>query len=220
MAANPRTASLLGATGLVGRAILQLLLADLRFGSIHIFVRRSAAVTHPKLVEHVIDFDAAERWQPLVTGDVLFSALGTTLSTAGSEAAQYRVDHTYQFQAAKAARQNGASTYVLISSAWASPQSRIFYTRMKGELERDTEALNFPHTRILRPGPLDGDRHDRPGERVTVVALRALSPLLPSVLRPSPVPAVARVAVAAAFEPAPGTLRYEPKDIVRVGAER
>ncbi len=214
-------ATLIGATGLVGRALLQLLLADDRVGETRILVRRSAGVTHPRLVEHIIDFDDPDSYQGLVTGDVLFSALGTTTKAAGSRAAQYKVDYTYQLQTARAARQNGVGTYVLISSPWASPTSGMFYRRMKGELERDTEALKFPRTRFVRPGPLDGDRQEaRPGERVATVVFRAISPLLPHVVRPNHAVAVARASIAAAFDATPGTVHYEPKHIARLGAAR
>jgi uncharacterized protein YbjT (DUF2867 family) len=87
MADRPQVASLIGATGLVGRELLQLLLSNDRFDKVHILVRRSAGVTHARLVEHVINFDAPDSWQALVTGDVLFSALGTTIKAAGSQAA-------------------------------------------------------------------------------------------------------------------------------------
>jgi uncharacterized protein YbjT (DUF2867 family) len=151
---------------------------------------------------------------------VLFSALGTTLRAAGSQAAQYRVDHGYPYRVAEAARRNGVGTVVLVSSGGASPRSRIFYSRMKGELERDVEALGFARTRILRPGLLDGARReDRPGERWALRLLRPLAPVLPAGARPIPVGAVARAAVAAALDPAPGTRRYEAAELFRLGRE-
>src|SRR5689334_5676279 len=98
-----RTAMVIGATGLVGSHLVQLLLHDDRFAVVKIFARRSTGIQHPKLQERIIDFDHPERWKHLITGDVLFSALGTTLKTAGSKEAQYKIDHTYQFNVAKAA---------------------------------------------------------------------------------------------------------------------
>ncbi len=217
-----RRAVVVGATGLVGADLVRQLLADERFAAVATLVRRAGATpAHPKLVEHVVDFDAPDAWAPLVAGDVLFSALGTTIRAAGSQAAQYRVDHGYQLAAARAARANRVPTYVLVSSAGASPRSRLFYSRMKGELERDVEALALERTRILRPGMLDGDRREhRTGERLALRILRPLSPVLPAPARPIHATIVARAAIAAALDPAPGIVRLEPADLFRLGAAR
>jgi uncharacterized protein YbjT (DUF2867 family) len=213
-------AVVVGASGLVGSELLRLLLGDPRFDAVAALVRRAGAVPrHAKLAEHVVDFDAPDAWAPLVRGDVLFSALGTTIRAAGSQAAQYRVDHGYQLAAARAARANGVPTYVLVSSAGASPRSRIFYSRMKGELERDVAALGFVRTRILRPGMLDGDRREhRTGERLALRILRPLSGVLPASARPIHAAIVARAAIAAALDPAPGVVRYEAAHLFRLGA--
>ncbi|HEX9049644.1 MAG TPA: NAD(P)H-binding protein [Anaeromyxobacter sp.] len=217
--ASGRRAVVVGATGLVGAELVRLLLADPRFAAVAVLVRRAgASPAHAKLAEHAVDFDAPETWAPLVRGDVLFSALGTTIRAAGSRAAQHRIDHGYQLAAARAARANGVPAYVLVSSAGASPRSRIFYSRMKGELERDVEALGLERTRILRPGMLDGDRRERrAGEQLALRILRPLSPLLPAAARPVHAAIVARAALAAALDPAPGVRRYEPADLFRLG---
>jgi uncharacterized protein YbjT (DUF2867 family) len=213
-----REAVLIGATGLVGSELLRRLLADERFSRVVVLGRRSTGVTHPKLREHLIDFEAPSSWSDLVKGDVLFSALGTTLRAAGTPSAQYKVDHTYQYRAAESARRHGVATYVLVSSGGASPRSRIFYSRMKGELERDVEALGFPRTRILRPGLLDGERQEvRGGERWALRLLRPLAPVLPASARPISVAIVARAALEVASDPAPGTVRYEARDLFRLG---
>jgi uncharacterized protein YbjT (DUF2867 family) len=212
-------AVVIGATGLVGSELLRQLLGDGRFASVVVLGRRPTGTTHAKLRDHVVDFDAPASWSALVAGDVLFSALGTTLRVAGSAEAQYRVDHGYQYRVAEAARRNGVGTYVLVSSSGASPRSRIFYSRMKGELERDVEALRFPRTRILRPGLLDGARREhRAGEQWALRILRPLAPVLPASARPIPVAVVARAAVEAALDPGPGSIRYEAGDLFRLSA--
>lgn len=170
------TANLLGATGLVGSHILELLLLDERFQTIRVFTRRPTGVTGSKLEEHVIDFEDMSSWESLVTGDVLFSTLGTTLEQAGSKEAQYVVDHTYQNRFARAASRNGVPRYVLCSSAGATAGSWIFYLRMKGELERDVRALDFQHISIVRPGQIIGDRREaRAGEQFLVRMVRAVT---------------------------------------------
>ncbi|WAS92659.1 oxidoreductase [Nannocystis punicea] len=221
MNASPRTALLIGATGLVGRELLRQLLADPRYTAVTVLARRSAGVQHDKLTEHLVDFDRSDDWSALAKGDHLFSALGTTLKAAGSREAQYRVDYTYQFEVARAARRNGADTYVLVSSTGAAPKSSIFYSRMKGELERDTAALGFPRARYLRPGPLDGDRQEhRTGERWALRLLRPLAPILPAAARPIDAAIVARAGIAAAFEPTPGAVDYGAADLFRLGAPK
>jgi uncharacterized protein YbjT (DUF2867 family) len=211
-------AVLIGATGLVGSHLLRQALADGRFANIVVLGRRPTGVAHDKLREHLVDFAAPERWSELVAGEVLFSALGTTLRTAGSQAAQRTVDHTYQVACASAARRNGVETFVVVSTAGASLRSPFFYSRLKAELERDVEALGFPRLRILQPGPLDGDRREhRAGERWALRLMRPLAPLLPPSARPVHAAVVARTAIAAAFDATPGTLHYAGRALAAGG---
>jgi uncharacterized protein YbjT (DUF2867 family) len=173
-----KTALVTGATGLVGSCLVSRLLEDDRFGKVVIFTRRSSGLEHEKLAEHIVDFDGLERYQDLVKGDVLFSALGTTIKTAGSKDAQYLVDYTYQFGFARAASKNRVPCYVLISSAHASPKSRSFYSRIKGELEQEIRLLDFKQLHILKPSLLEGERAgNRPGERFGGMLLHFLNRL-------------------------------------------
>ncbi len=87
-----RTAIVIGATGLVGSNLVNMLLKDSRFDKVKVLVRRPMETANDKLEEHVVDFDAPDTWKKLVTGDVLYSAMGTTLRQAGSKAAQYKID--------------------------------------------------------------------------------------------------------------------------------
>lgn len=174
-----KTALVIGATGLVGDYLLRQLLTDTRFERVKVFTRRPTGYHNPaKLEEHIVDFDKPSEWQELLKGDVLFSALGTTLRQAGSKDDQYRVDHTYQLQTAENAARNGVDTYVLVSSTGADKDSTIFYNRMKGELERDVQALAFARTRILQPGVLAGPRpKTRPLEKLGIGAAALLGQL-------------------------------------------
>jgi len=137
------TANVIGATGLVGKQLVQLLLKNKNFEKVRIFVRRSPGISHPKLEEQIIDFDHEESWAEKLTGDVLFSALGTTLKQAGSKEKQYETDVTFNLNFAQKAKENGIENYVLVSSVGANTKSRIFYTCMKGELEEAVSELNF-----------------------------------------------------------------------------
>jgi uncharacterized protein YbjT (DUF2867 family) len=169
------TAIVIGATGLVGSELTRLLSTNERFDRIKVFVRRPPEVKLPKVEEYVINFDHPEQWKGLVNGDVLFSALGTTLKQAGSKGAQFKVDYKYQYNFAKAASENGVPNYILISAAGASTSSRIFYSRIKGNLEKDAKKLLFQYITILKPGLLTGNRKEkRTGEQIGFRLLNVL----------------------------------------------
>ena len=164
-------ALVIGATGAVGKDLVDQLLKDDSFERVDVFVRREMPLLSSKLVSHVVDFDHPEIWAELLTGDVLFSCLGTTIKAAGSQDAQWKVDYTYQYDAARAARANGVRQYILVSSVGADAKSKIFYSRMKGQLDEDVEKLGFPGCFILRPPSLIRKGSDRFGEKVGVVVL-------------------------------------------------
>ncbi len=161
---NRMNAIVVGATGATGTDLLNLLFTDSSFDKINIFVRRETSIHNNKLDTNIIDFDKPEEWKKKVKGDVLFSCLGTTLKAAGSKKAQWKIDYDYQYEFAKAARQNGVSNYVLVSSASASKDSSFFYTKMKGQLEEDIKKLGFEKTIILKPPLLERKGSKRPGE--------------------------------------------------------
>jgi uncharacterized protein YbjT (DUF2867 family) len=170
-------ALILGATGATGKDLLQLMLQDEEVKQVTIFARRKVDIVHPKLQVHIIDFDQPEQWQHLVTGDVLFSSLGTTLKAAGSKAAQWKIDYDYQFQFAEAAKKNGIASYVLVSSSNASANSFIFYSKMKGQLEEAVTALCFPCLAIFNPPILVRKESDRTGEVVAIKVFRFFNKL-------------------------------------------
>lgn len=207
-------ALILGATGAVGKPLVQLLLADARFSEVVIFVRRDAGLQHEKLTQHIVDFEQPAAWSELVCGDVLFSCLGTTLKAAGSQAAQWRIDHDYQLHAAQAAAKNGVARYVLVSSANANAASRLFYSRMKGVLEDEVRALPFSQIIVARPPLLDRPESDRWAERTGVSVLRFLTDLgLFPKLRPMPVATLALALRNALFLPASSPQFLEPPSL-------
>lgn len=168
-------AIIIGATGAVGRDLLEQLLADKRFEHVDAFVRRPLDVKHDKLSVRVIDFENPENWRKDVVGDVLFSCLGTTLKQAGGKAPQWRVDHDYQLEFARAAAENGVGEYALVSSIGANARSMNFYLRMKGTLEDEVKALPFRHITIVQPPSLIRKNSDRWAETVSVRILQALN---------------------------------------------
>lgn len=171
-------AIILGATGAVGSDLLRQLLADSRYERVDAFVRRPMHMTHDKLFVHVIDFDQPETWRQDVRGDrdtVLFSCLGTTLKQAGGKAPQWRVDHDYQLDFARAAVDHGVGEYALVSSMGANARALNFYMRMKGTLEDEVKALPFVHTTIVQPPSLIRRHSDRWAETTSVRILQALN---------------------------------------------
>lgn len=160
------TALVIGATGLVGKTLTTFLLNHHQFTAVKTFVRKPSGLQHPKLKEHIVNFEEPAQWHHLLTGTHLFACMGTTIKQAGSKEAQYRVDFEYQYQAAHAAVTNGVAQLLLISSQGANSASNIFYLRIKGELEEAVKKLGFAHTSVVRPSLLVGEREvKRQGEK-------------------------------------------------------
>lgn len=157
-------ALVIGATGATGKDLVSKLLEDQDYKEVNIFVRKPTEIDHPKLKTHIVNFEKPEEWKNLVQGDVAFSCLGTTLKDAGSKEAQKKVDYDYQFNFAKTAKENEVDDYILVSSYGANPKSKIFYSRMKGELEQSVKDLHFNKVTIFQPGMLERKDTSRPGE--------------------------------------------------------
>lgn len=157
-------ALVIGATGATGKDLVNQLLQDKDFEEVDIFVRKPIDIQNDKLKAHVVNFEKPEEWKNMVKGDVAFSCLGTTLKTAGSKEAQRKVDFDYQYEFAKAAKENNVDDYVLVSAYGANPNSRIFYSKMKGELEEAVKQLHFTKITIFKPGMLERKDSDRSGE--------------------------------------------------------
>lgn len=203
-----------GATGATGKDLLDLLLKDDTFHQVDIFVRHDLQLTHQKLKIHVIDFDQPEQWKHLVKGDVLFSCLGTTLKVAGSKAAQWKIDYDYQYQFARAARDNNVNNYVLVSSAFARPDSLFFYPRMKGQLEVAVKALVFPKLTIFNPPALIRKNSDRKSEIIGLKLIQFFNKIgLSHSQKPLPTEVLAQAMVNAAKRKENGTVALEGRSI-------
>lgn len=196
---KPRTVILAGATGLVGQHILQGLLADPSVGAVHTLGRRPPATQHPKLTAHIVDFAALP---PLPPADELYLALGTTIKVAGSQTAFRALDYDANLNVAQAALAAGVRKVGLVSAMGADARSRIFYNRVKGELEDALTQLPFEGLVIARPSLLVGDREvlgqpKRTGEVIGEAIARVLGFLIPANYKPIPASAVAQALLAA-----------------------
>ena len=170
-------ALVIGATGATGKDLVKQLCQDSDFDEIDIFVRRRSDFHHEKVKAHLVDFDHPEEWKHLLKGDVAFSCLGTTLKSAGSKENQKIIDYDYQFNFAKAAKENKVEDYILVSAYGASPDSKIFYSRIKGELEEAVKNLKFEKTTIFKPGMLERKNTDRNGEVFGLKIIKFLNKL-------------------------------------------
>ena len=209
-------ALVIGATGAVGKDLVQQLIEDSSFERIDVFVRREVKIPAAKVVAHVVDFDHPETWADQLQGDVLFSCMGTTIKAAGTQEAQWKVDYTYQYDAAKAAKANGVKNYVLVSSVGANAKSKVFYTRMKGVLDNAVQQLGFEGCFILRPPSLIRKGSDRFGEKVGMVALKAFNAIgLMRSFTPMPTEAVAASMIRLAKSGRKGVEIIESQDILK-----
>jgi uncharacterized protein YbjT (DUF2867 family) len=198
----PRVVLVGGATGLVGRELLRLLSAEAGIAEVRALVRRPLITRgDSKVRECRVDFDRLDAHPEYFRADAAFCALGTTIKAAGSQDAFRRVDFEYPLAIAKAARAAGASHFLLVSALGASARSKVFYGRVKGELEDAVMGLGFPAVTIARPSLLLGDREEhRPGEELG----KKIGWLFPERWRPVEAASVAAALVRAALRAAPG----------------
>ena len=155
-----KTAIVIGATGLVGSALVNQLASAEHIDKVITLTRRPVSHTSAKVENHVVDFDHLEDNASLFKADFLFSCLGTTRSQAGSIAAQRLVDLEYQYKAAQLAAQNGVPHYLLVSSSGAKAESHNPYLKMKGELEQRIKLLPFKRISFFQPSLLMGPRKE------------------------------------------------------------
>jgi uncharacterized protein YbjT (DUF2867 family) len=220
---NSRTAVLLGASGLVGGYCLRALLESDAWNKVRVLTRRDLGLaSHPKLEQKIVaDMDKLTASDFAGANDV-FCATGTTIRKAGSQEEFQRIDYAMPLAAARAALEAGAQQFILVSSVGADPNSKNFYLRTKGELERDLSALKFRAIHIMRPGLLLGQREEfRPGERLATrlapfVNLTLYGPL--KRYRSIAAEKVGRAMVGAAKQEKTGIFVYEFDDLVRLAA--
>ncbi len=209
---NGQTAVVIGATGLIGSALVEKLLQDDAFSSVRILVRRPIAVQHPKLETCITDFSDYELYRKnLGKGDCIFSCIGTTNANVKGDKMLYRsIDFDIPVNAARFGSEAGFTQYLLVSAMGANVHSRIFYSRLKGEVEEVIATFPFDSLHIFRPSLLTGDRKEkRLGEMIGTVIFRTFSFLIPSKYKAIEGKAVANAMVRAAKEKKPGLNVYD-----------
>lgn len=174
-----KKALLAGATGLVGGHLLDMLLKKPEYTEVHVVVRRTTGVSHPRLREHIVNFDALDDFHPGTSIDEVYCALGTTMKKAGSQENFRRVDYYYVMAVARLAERCEARKLLVVSALGADPYSPIFYSRVKGEVEEDLRQFSIPLIAVFRPSILAGERQEvRWGEKLGLAVMNVVSPFL------------------------------------------
>jgi uncharacterized protein YbjT (DUF2867 family) len=176
---SAKTALLIGATGLTGSMLLNVLLNDAYYSKVIIPVRHSTGIKNKKLTEIITDFDNIKSYADLFIADDVFCCLGTTIRKAGSQEAFSKVDFQYPLDFAGITLLNGARQFLIITAMGSDINSRFFYSRVKGKAEEEISKLSFKSISIFRPSFITGDRQEkRPGEAAWKFIMKIITPLL------------------------------------------
>jgi uncharacterized protein YbjT (DUF2867 family) len=171
-----KTALVIGSTGLIGSQLLELLLESEEYAKVITFVKRDSGIQHPKLKQHIINFDKPEDFQNFVVGDDFFCTIGTTIKKAGSQDAFRKVDFEYPKVFATIALQNNLKQFLIISSLGADAHSGNFYLKTKGEIQDFLKNCNFESVSVLQPSLLLGNRTEfRLGEKIGAFFMKLFS---------------------------------------------
>jgi uncharacterized protein YbjT (DUF2867 family) len=211
-----RTFALLGASGLVGGRLLELLAPDAAYSRGTLVGRRPLGLERANVREVVVDFDRPEAFREHLAVDDVFCCLGTTIKKAGSQDAFTKVDRDIPVAVGREARAAGAKQFLIVTAVGADAKSRVFYNRVKGEVEDALAALDFPGgLKVFHPSLIVGERAERrPAERVAMALMIATRPLFAGGLtryRAIDAVDVARAMRRAAIDepPSPGVQVYE-----------
>lgn len=168
-----------GASGQVGGFLLTQLLASNAYDKVISMGRRKTGLSHPKLEEVVVDFEQPETLN--IPADDVFCCLGTTIKKAGSQEQFKKVDYGYPIALASHTLAAGACCFLVVSSMGTDINSRIFYSRVKGEMEADISKMGFKKTGIFRPSMLLGPRKEfRLGELIGKAMMQAFAFIIPT----------------------------------------
>ena len=205
-----KTAVVVGASGLVGSALIGLLLETPEYSRVHILVRKKINLDHSKLVQHVVNFEQLPDQTFDFKADDAFCTLGTTIAKAGSQSAFIRVDHDYVCTFAEKARELGATGLFVVSSMGANPKSPVFYSKVKGQVEEALKKMDFPRLGIFRPSLLLGPRAEkRAGEKFAGWMMNAFDFMIPAKYKAIHVDKVAKKMVEVALKSESGIFILE-----------
>ncbi len=217
---KPRSALLVGATGLVGGYCLRFLLDKDVYSKVIILVRREISLKHPKLVQHVVDFDKLKESKSFLIAEDIFCCLGTTIKKAGSQAKFKKVDLEYPVEVAKISLENGAKQFLIVTAMGSNKSSPVFYNRVKGEVELAVKKLPFKSVHIFRPSLLLGERgENRVGEKIGTVLFNVTAPLFVGPFKKYKAiegKAVGGAMVETAVKATPGVHIYESDKVQRI----
>lgn len=176
-----KTATIIGASGLIGSELLKLLLKDEAYTNVRIIVRSVLPIKHVKLEQVIIDFSDIGALQSAINGsEAVFCSIGTTNKKVnGDKDAYQKVDYDIPVNSAKACAKAGVKIFVLISAVGANAASNNFYLNLKGRVEVEIKKTGIPQIFILQPSVLLGKRNEkRIGEQIGQVIISFLAPLL------------------------------------------
>lgn len=173
-----KTALIIGASGLIGRNLVFELLKNPVYTKVTVLVRRDMVIKHDKFNQIMLDFNHLEDYKASIVADHIFCCMGSTSAKTPDKENYRRIDFDIPLQTAKIAFNNGAERFLLVSSMGASLDSKIFYSRLKAELEHAITKIGFNTTFILRPSLLLGNRlESRPLESISQSLMRVLNPI-------------------------------------------
>jgi uncharacterized protein YbjT (DUF2867 family) len=207
---NTNTATLIGATGLIGSHLLKQLISDNGFEQVRLIVRRPVEFEYPGIDIKIIDFEDQSAYEQAIAGSsVVFCTVGTTQQKVGGDLDAYRkIDHDIPVNAATHCKNTGCETFILVSSVGAELRSRTFYLKLKGEVEYHLKKMDFNSLYIMQPSMLLGHRKEfRMGERIMQVVMKLVSGMLigdTAKFKPIHVQQVASAMIAAAKQKNPG----------------
>jgi len=170
---------IIGSSGLVGRELLHQLCDNPAYDAITILVRNPSGIKHPKVTEVVIDFEQLDNYRQYITGDVVFSCLGTSKSLSPDLKSYYKIDYEYPVKIAWIATENKVKQFHIISTVGAKEKSSNSYLKVKGETEINISVIKFDSTHFYRPSLLTGKRDDkRTLEQLGIAAMKVVNPFL------------------------------------------
>lgn len=181
------TATLIGATGLIGNYLLEELLKDDFYHTVRILTRRPVELSHPKLEKKLVNFSDMENFRlALEDTDVVYCAIGTTQKKVKGDKDAYRkIDYDITVNAARFCKLNGCETFVFVSSVGANSKSTNFYLKLKGEIEEAVKAVGLRTVHIMQPSLLLGNRKEsRISEKIAQWVMPVFSFLIPSKYKP------------------------------------